>query len=420
MITKFFRQNVDIIFVIYSLSFIVMSVVILIQRRRENIFKLSYNRTLEEVNTVKNYLGNIIRSMVDALIVVDVNARIKTVNPAVLRLLGYKKEELLDQPVTMILVEKEPLFTTASLKNVIETGFIKNYEVAFKTKNGSLIPMLFSGSLLIDKNGSVEGVVGIAKDITERKKSEQELQSAYSQLQVTQNRLFQVEKMDTLGELATGVAHEVKNPLAIIMQGVGYLRGKMPLKEAKVSETLSYIEEAVKRADEVIGQLLDFSSVSKLSIEAVKLNILADNALLLLSHQLAENKIEVVKNYGEDVPEVKVDKNRIEQVLVNLMLNSIQAMDSGGKLTISTYIYAQGAATTLVNLEIEDTGEGIPNENFEKIFDPFFTTKRGQGSKGLGLAVVKNIIEMHEGMIRVENKKDAQGVRAILTFKVEQ
>ena len=216
--------------------------------------------------------------------------------------------------------------------------------------------------------------------------------------------------MGIVGKLSSGVAHEVKNPLAIIIQGMEYLKEKLKTKDEDVSLTLKDIEEAVGKADNVVRGLLDFASVSKLVTAPENINLIIDNSLLLMKNLLDKNNINITKNYEEKIPYIELDKNRIEQVFFNIILNSIEAMPGGGEIMIRTYAEQRQDNEKWVTVQIEDTGTGIPEDIIENIFEPFFTTKRAKGGYGLGLATVKNIIDMHGGKINIANKKDGNGV----------
>ncbi|MCK9594477.1 MAG: ATP-binding protein [Candidatus Omnitrophica bacterium] len=259
------------------------------------------------------------------------------------------------------------------------------------------------------------------------------LLQAYSELQETQSRFIQAAKMQVVGGLASGVAHEVKNPLAIISQGVEYLTKKVPLDDENISFALKSMTDAVMRANDIITGLLDFASLSKLDVSPHDLRTVLGNSLLLVKHQFVKNHIQLNEDIAQGIPPINIDKNRIEQVFLNLFMNSADAMPSGGTLTISMRIEKAPAMTggagrrkedifkpgeKIVLVEVEDTGIGIPQEIIDKVFDPFFTTKRGKGGTGLGLSIVKNIMEMHRGRIDITNKKEG-GIKAMLMFRMQ-
>ncbi len=293
--------------------------------------------------------------------------------------------------------------------------------------------IIFDAAPIYDADGSVVAAIETLHDITESKKAQEELAEAYGQLKVYQAQLIQAAKMDTVGTLASGVAHEVKNPLAVILQGIEYLSHNIPLDNPDNRMVLEFISEAVGRADRIIKGLLDFSSLTEMRIESQPLEAVIDSALLLVKNALDRKKVRVVKNLSPGMPAAMIDRNKFEQVLVNLFMNSIDAVPERGELSIRGYGSAAvpgdgaagepaeedaGADSRAAVLEIEDNGPGIPEENLEKLFDPFFTTKRQRGGSGLGLSIVRNIIDMHGGRISVNNRRDSRGVTVKIVLGV--
>ncbi|MCD6583952.1 MAG: response regulator [Candidatus Omnitrophica bacterium] len=271
----------------------------------------------------------------------------------------------------------------------------------------------------------------LKQEIEERKRKEEELRITYIKLKEAQQQLIQSAKMEAVGVLAGGVAHEVKNPLAIILQGIEYLSKKIETDNENIKSTLKYMKEAVIRADTIVKGLLDFSRISKLDIAKYNINSLIENCLLLMKHQLDRYHIRVIKELGEDIPELNVDKSKIEQVFINIFMNAVHAMPDGGELTVRSYVKSLtkdilplqvegkekfNLGEKVVVVEIEDTGSGIPQELLDKVFDPFFTTKRAKGGTGLGLSIVRNIMEMHNGRIDIRNRNEG-GVIVSLLFK---
>ncbi len=308
------------------------------------------------------------------------------------------------------------------ISDVITTGLRENVEFELKGQVFSFV--------VVPVGNSYVNLYG--RDVTDRKRAEVKLQNAYTELKETQTQLIQAEKMNVVGRLASGVAHEVKNPLAIILQGVDYLSKNITSDDENLHSILTYMEEAVKRADGIIRGLLDFSSVSALEMKPENLNEVVEGALSLIKHEFAKSHISVTRELGDSVPEVEIDKNRVEQIFINIFMNAIHAMPEGGELTVRTYSRKKerkiaGQKTTetpfydieqqVVFAEVEDTGSGVPEDMLDKIFDPFFTTRRGRGGTGLGLSIVKNIIQMHNGTIELENRKKG-GARVRISFTV--
>ncbi len=265
----------------------------------------------------------------------------------------------------------------------------------------------------------------------ERKRLDDELKEAYAKLKDTQEQLIQSEKLKVVGGLASGVAHEVKNPLATILYGATYLCEQLKNKDENIDKVLKNIREAVDRANTIITDLLDFSSLSRLNTGMHDLNDIVEKSLSLVNHQLDKNHIKVKKELVVDLPKVNIDRNKVEQVLVNLILNSIYATTDKGTLILKTLIFVLSEdfkdffrlsrkefspGCSIVVAEILDEGCGIPESQINKVFDPFFTSRRARGGVGLGLAVSKNIMEIHKGDILIENRPEG-GVRARLIFK---
>ncbi len=267
----------------------------------------------------------------------------------------------------------------------------------------------------------------------ERKRLESEIKEAYEELKRTQEQLVEAEKMKVIGGLASGIAHEVKNPLATILYGITYLSDNIDFQDKKVDMVLANIKEAVHRASKIITDLLNFSNINKIEKHMENLNQLIDKSLQLTQFQMDKHHIEVIKSFDRTLPKVRVDPNRIEQVLLNLIMNAVAAMPKGGQLAFTTYATQMTAkekekdlrlksngfkdGQEVVIISLEDTGCGIPQEQINNIFNPFFTTHRSQGGVGLGLTVSRNIMETHGGKIFLENRKKG-GARATLIFKV--
>ena len=227
------------------------------------------------------------------------------------------------------------------------------------------------------------------------------------------------------------MAHEVRNPLAIILQGLNYLESNLQNKGSDIQDTLTVLKDNVNRADKIINALLDFSRPATLDLQPANMNDILETSLGLVKNHLENKNIEISFEIKPGIPKVLVDKNRLEQVFINLLLNAIQAMPNGGKIAIRSYdqqlerikhgigrrendVFQIGDRVVIV--EIEDTGTGIPADNLRKVFDPFFTTKSPNGGHGLGLPVTQSIVNMHKGLIEIESQL-GKGTKAIVTLR---
>ncbi len=306
-----------------------------------------------------------------------------------------------------------------------------------------------------DHNGNIVGTVGINRDVTSIKRAEEELRQAntelegskkelqsslgelqkmHADLRTMQMQLVEAEKLRTIGRLAAGVAHEVKNPLAILLRGLDFLSQSLEKPDETITSVIKDMQDAILRANTVIHGLLDFSAPNQLAAQAEDLNAIIRQSLFFVKHLLSEHHIQPALETATDLPLCRVDRQKITEVLVNLFENAIHAMPGGGTLTVRTssktltgfgsniggnMVDCFQIGDRVVVTEIEDTGQGIPADKLDKVFDPFFTTKpAGQGT-GLGLAVCKTIVDLHRGILEIHNREEG-GVRVTLTLKAAE
>lgn len=269
-------------------------------------------------------------------------------------------------------------------------------------------------------------------EIAEHKKALEALSEANINIKEMQDQIIQAEKLNAIGLLASGVAHEVKNPLGIIKQSVEFLEGKMPLADKNISDIFHIIQKNIKRSDNIVRGLIEFSTISVLEKKPEDINSILRSALSLVQYQTKLENIEIAKEMGKDLPRPLVDKNRMEQVFINIFLNAMQAMPKGGRISVRSYLTQLNQSNNGIGnrkednfklgekaavIEIEDTGIGIPKENLKKVFDPFFTTKEVGKGTGLGLSVTRNIIALHKGLIEI-NSKVGEGTKVTITLKL--
>ncbi len=216
----------------------------------------------------------------------------------------------------------------------------------------------------------------------------------------TQRNLILTEKMAAIGKLTSGVAHEINNPLGGLLNCVYHFkRGDLPLERQK--EYWQLMEDGIKRIQNTVTNLLEYAQTPHLERNPTDLHSIIDKSLSLLDYEIQKKKIVVIKEIQEGLPTLEVDKNQISQVFVNLFLNSIQAMEQGGILRITT-----GFDNGQLIIAISDTGKGIPEEILPKVFDPFFTTKGAEKGTGLGLWITQGIIERHGGTIQLSSQEE--------------
>jgi signal transduction histidine kinase len=276
--------------------------------------------------------------------------------------------------------------------------------------------------------GAFSGLISnfLNGQISRLQEAHRDLLQTHEELKNAQMKLIQTAKLESIGRLAAGVAHEVKNPLAVIQLGVDYLaRAANDTTSRDSVETIQEMADAVQRADTVIKGLLNFSRSEPLTLVAVDLNAVLEDSLLLVKHELTRAHVSLEQSLAKGLPKVELDSGKIKQVFINVFMNAIQAMGDTGTLSVKTFLQTSSARDggqrldgASVVVEIEDTGAGIPEDKLDKLFEPFFTTKGVGSGTGLGLSVSRNIVEMHRGTIRIANRKGTRGVAVTIAFPV--
>lgn len=258
--------------------------------------------------------------------------------------------------------------------------------------------------------GAVTGWLGDQKR-RERMRAERinnELQTAYAELRQTFNQLLQAEKLSSLAEIASGVVHEVRNPLGAIKGAVEILEDELA-KDSPRREFALIAKTEVERIDNLVGEFLHFARAPKPDKTLTDVNNLVDSVRLLVEKKAQEQNVLIQENLAKNLPLVALDAGQIKQVLLNLALNAVQAMPVGGELVFSTE-----KNDTNVFIEVADTGAGIDEKNFGRIFDPFFSTK--EKSFGLGLSIAYKIVAEHGGSLTAKNSLKGAIFRIELPF----
>jgi PAS domain S-box-containing protein len=311
-------------------------------------------------------------------------------------LTGYSREEFnLKKLKWSDLILKEDIESARdsfieALKN--SDPYDREYKV--KTKSGDILWIQDRGQITYDKKGDVKYIIGTFFDISDRKRVAEELKKRNDQL-------IQARKIASLGILTAGVAHELNNPLNNISTSIQILLEE--LEEGNIEHQRNLLvgsEKEIERAKDIVKALLEFSREKSLSLSRVQFKYFVEKTIRLIKEELP-SEIKINVNVPEDI-EASLDPKRINQVLINFILNSVQAITGEGSITIKAWEVMEEDAKMLY-CQVQDTGHGISRQDFDKIFDPFFTTKDvGRGS-GLGLSISHNIIELHGGRIDVES-----------------
>jgi len=348
-------------------------------------------RLQKELIETKNFLESIVDRAGDAISVVDLEGKILYWNEGAEQIYGYRKEEVLGKRLSDLLLptdenlrKEEERTLDDWMARVQQGGVVPNVEVKRRTKDGREIVVSMTLSPLRDAEGRVIGASRICKDITHLKKAEE--------------RLLLSERLTSLGELTAGVAHELRNPLAGIKINTQILLRKSDLPEQE-KRLLKNTLEGIEKIQKIVDDMLHFAKPKAAHFRSEEINEVVASSLVIFQNKLKKSNISLDFRKGENLPKVWIDTHQIQQVLVNLMLNAIQAMERGGTLTIRTFCEKDRG----VGVEVKDTGVGIPKPYLKKIFDPFFTTK-SEGT-GLGLSISLKILENHGATIDVSSEE---------------
>lgn len=249
----------------------------------------------------------------------------------------------------------------------------------------------------------VGGVIGLLGDQNrrERRRAEEinaELQKAYSELRQTVSQLLQAERLSSLGEIAAGVVHEIRNPLGAIRGAVEIMEDELAAGSPR-REFAAIAKSEVERLNKIVGEFLHFARPAKPEKKIINVNEIVHSVRHLIEQQALAQNVSLEENLAENLPLVLLDAEQIKQILLNLAINSLQAMSNGGKLTFQTFADDKNLAVS-----VTDTGGGIDDSIIDKIFDPFFTTK--EKGLGLGLSVAFRIAQQHGAVLQARNKDD--------------
>jgi PAS domain S-box-containing protein len=346
-------------------------------------------RLTRELEGVKNFTESIIQSIGSGIMITEMNDTITYVNRAGERILGYSKDELMGKPFGIFELREKENVIHSLLDNPEDQDTRR--EGWMRRKDRGEFPVGFTINNHLSIRGETIGRIVIFRDMTNVYKIQEEI--------------LRMDRLVSLGKLASGIAHELRNPLAGIKTTAQALGEEMSEDDSR-REYLNRITKEIDRLNGLLKTFFSFAKPQKLNLAHCPITDIINEIIPFLMKEIADKKIRFIENYHPQLPKIKVDKNQMYQVFLNLFLNAIQAMPDGGELRIEVGPMisnpSDGLKQNFIRIVISDTGRGIPPHIVPKIFDPFFTTK--PKGIGLGLSIAYQIIKKHGGTIKVESK----------------
>jgi two-component system sensor histidine kinase HydH len=345
------------------------------------IFLVQSNRaTQASLNRIKVFSDNVVENMPIGLIALDDRHRIAACNHTAQSVLRLSSRNVAGKNADRVL----PAQLWEMVRHSQKQDRVIEEEIDCELANGKVVPLEIGASILQDEAGTFLGKILLFKDLTEVRSLRREI--ARSQ------------RLASVGRLAAGVAHEIRNPLSSIKGFATYFKERYP-DAPQDQETANIMIAEVDRLNRVVGQLLEFARPVSVTPRPVPLEDLVDNSIRLIEQRAGEKQITVAKRNTATIAEVMVDPDLINQVLLNLYLNAIESMKPGGELDVEI---SADTERNHVDLRVSDTGCGIPEKHLSRVFDPYFTTK--STGTGLGLAIAHNIIEAMGGNISIASQ----------------
>ncbi len=340
----------------------------------------SYRTTRALLSRIKAFSDNVVENMPIGLLALDTSKRIAACNHVAEKTLQLTADAIIGKPAASLLPPE--------LWHQVE-GFDQQHdpletEIDCTLKDQRHVPLGISASRLRDENNTFLGDIILFKDLTE--------------VRALRKEITRSQRLASVGRLAAGVAHEIRNPLSSIKGFATYFQERYK-EMPEDRQTAAIMIQEVDRLNRVVNQLLEFARPVTLTLKSTDLRDLLDTSLKLIEKKVAEKQIDIHRWYSPDNTVVRVDPDRISQVLLNLYLNAVESMETGGTLTVSL---SNDARRQGVEIRVADTGCGIAPEQLPQIFDPYFTTK--SSGTGLGLAIAHNIMEALGGTITVESR----------------
>ena len=366
---------------------------------------LQKKKLIESENKYRNF----VEQLNNLVFMVDVNGKIVDINPKVLSILEQTKPAILDKSIYNFIQEDYHNNFQKSFNEILSRKEIQQVYLRLVKENKKNVPVEVNGFALKNADKIIQ-VQLVMADISERELLEGEVQrytqllesqveTRTKELDEAQHLLILSDKMGTIGQLAAGIAHELRNPLSIIGTSAYYLNRTLNDQEnPKIKDHLQIIQSEISRSQKIITNLLDFSRKSCSERESADVNKIIQQTISLIEKELDNHEVNIHLNL-DPLPLCFINVDEMKQVFLNLFLNAKDAMPNGGNLKIRSCSYDKKS----ILVKIQDSGIGINSNHLENIFDPFFTTKSDDDGTGLGLSLVHSSIKRNRGKIRVES-----------------
>jgi PAS domain S-box-containing protein len=338
---------------------------------------------MSSLPTSEAHFRSLIENALDIITVTDRTSKVLYASPAVERVLGFSPQELTGKRVfTFIHPDDFIVSIKAFGRGLLTPGIPQKHRFRHRHKDGSW-RMLESVGQYVKDNFGTRMIVN-SRDVTDQEQLEKIVR--------------QSEKLSAVGQLAAGVAHELNNPLGVILGFAQGLRQRLP-EDSPLCMPVNSIERETLRCKSLVQELLLFSRESKQGTLAAEPIGVVEEALSLVETQARVRKVEIRRHFSAHLPQFEVDRTQIQQVLINLCTNAMDAMPKGGSIAIHISL-----KNPFIEIQVSDTGTGIPPDIRQKIFDPFFTTKEAGKGTGLGLSLAYEIIQKHHGTLECQSQ----------------
>ncbi len=358
------------------------------------------DRIAAKLESNQQYLANVLQSSDSAIMVIDKEEKIISWNEGAQKIFGYSEDEVLGKDSSLLLPKNEKyLIELQKIKeDVVKFGSIKINETERKSKENEIRHVQLNITNLPGSNGESSGRTVIIKDITELKK--------------LKDQVDQSEKLAVIGQLAAGIAHEIGNPLASISSLVQILQRKS--KDEFVVENLSIIKENIDRITRIVRELVDFSRPPSYENVIIQITDIIKTALGIVKYDKRVRNVKFLTDLNPDLPKINIVPDQLLQVFVNILLNSLDAIEGNGVIKVNSFYNNE-----FIFVEVIDNGCGMEKETINKIFDPFYTTKEVGKGTGLGLSVSYGIMRKFHGDIIVESEID-KGSKFIIKLPISE